>query len=87
MLQEKKELEINQFNEVELIVTEILKNKPYSIKYEECNNITFMKIIINNLENSEVFKLKNKISKELYHIEIYRKQGKALVEIHFKTLI
>lgn len=83
-LKEKLDFERNQFKEVENVIFEILKNRSYQIDYDESNNCTYMKITTSNLSNIEELKIRNKINKEKYYIEIEKKEKQIIILVHIK---
>ena len=85
MIDEKLDNEKSILKEVEDILQEVLSNKKYIVDYDECNNRTFMKIKVDNLDNGTLLKLKNKIDNSKYHIENKKQNTSTIIEVHFKS--
>lgn len=85
MIDEKLDNEKSILKEVEDILKEVLSNKKYIVDYDECNNRTFMKIKVDNLDNGTLLKLKNKIDNSKYHIENKKQNTSTIIEVHFKS--
>lgn len=85
MIDEKLENEKTLFKEIETIIKEILREKNYKVDYDECNNRVFMKILVENLDNGTLLKLKNKVDNSKYHIETKKEENNTTIEIHFKS--
>ncbi len=81
-LNDKINFEKNKFKEIEEILRDVFGEKNYKILYEQVNNSFFMKVIVKNINNSETFKLKVKISKEKFHIDFFKNEINTIIEIH-----
>ena len=86
MIDEKMDSEKSILKEVEDILKEVLNNKKYIVDYDECNNRTFMKVKVDDLDNGTLLKLKNKIDNSKYHIENSKHNSSTIIEVHFKSV-
>ncbi len=87
IIREKNSYEREAFKEVERIVKEILINKKYNADYDERNNRLFLKLSIENLDNTNLLKLKSKIDNSKYHIENKKEDNNTIIEVHLKSFM
>lgn len=85
MIDEKMDSEKEILKEVEDIINEVLTNKKYIVDYDECNNRTFMRVKVDDLDNGTLLKIKNKIDNSKYHIENKKLNKSTIIEVHFKS--
>lgn len=86
MLEEKNKKQIELFKDIENILEEILTGKEYEINYKENNTLLYMEIKIDKNCNKELLKIKNKIDKDMFHINTKFNNGKIIIEVHFKSI-
>lgn len=87
IIREKNSYEREAFKEVERIVKKILINKKYNADYDERNNRLFLKLSIENLDNTNLLKLKSKIDNSKYHIENKKEDNNTIIEVHLKSFM
>ena len=86
ILEEKNNKEIELFKDIENILEEILTSIEYEINYKENNSLTYMEIKVDKNCNKELLKIKNKIDKDMFHINTEFNDEKVIIEIHFKSI-
>lgn len=86
--EEQKKYETEKLKPAIDIVLEILKNYKCLFKYEEVNNKIFVSMSIDKkISNRDITLLKNKISNEVYVVNINNNEkGNNTIEIHLKGI-
>ena len=76
-----------QFGPVIEIFDKIFKNVVYEILFLEENDKIYMRASFDKIPNGNIVKLKTKIPKDLYHLEITKERDNTIVDVHLKTLV
>ena len=51
------------------------------------NDKIYMRASFDKIPNGNIVKLKTKIPKDLYHLEITKERDNTIVDVHLKTLV
>lgn len=86
MLDENDNNQKSLFKEVDELLENVLKGIEYEVNYKTVNELTYMEVIFNKGLNKQLSFIKNKINKEIFHLNIENKEDKTIIEIHFKSI-